>query len=103
MMVVSVPGVGLAGQATPGGALEPDRISIDPMDIDKHGRATGGGTSERESASISWDPETGKKTVTRTGDDRRAVLGKLTLKFVVGPSGTIRSWSVSPKKAASGS
>jgi hypothetical protein len=98
MTILDVPGIGIVGQMQQPGALKGGEVDILPTETDKQGRGTGGGLTEEEKLTISWDPDT-KKTE-RSWDDRPAIRGKLTLQFRLTPTGEIESWAVSPKKAA---
>jgi heat shock protein HslJ len=99
MRVLGVPGIrGLVGTRTPSGAINGDEVAINPTEVDGKGRGTGGGVEIEESSSISWN--TKDKQLERSWEDRPATRGKLTLKFHVSADGTIETWSMSPKKAA---
>jgi hypothetical protein len=98
LTVLDVPGIGVVGQMQTTRTMTGTDVDILPTEVDKQGRGTGGGVTEEENVSISWDKD-GKK-VERSWEERPAIRGKLTLKFNIAPGGEIESWSVSPKKAA---
>jgi hypothetical protein len=98
MIVLDVPGIGVVARMLSDYSSGGSDVTIEPTELDRQGRGTGGGVGEQESASISWNTES--KTTERSWEERPAIRGKLTLKFRIDPSGAIESWSVSPKKAA---
>lgn len=98
--VLEVPGIGVVGRLPQAGAMQGGEMEVEPTETDRRGRKRGGGLTREESVSVTW--EDGKKRVERTGDDRPAIRGKVTLKLVVGPDGKVESWFVSPRKAMEG-
>lgn len=100
MTILNVPGIGVVGQMPKAGAAKPGDATITPTQVDEKGRPVEGGVTTEESLTISWDADT--KEVERSWEERPAIRGRVTLKFNVTAAGGIESWSVSPKKAASG-
>jgi hypothetical protein len=100
MTVLSVPGIGVVGQMPKSGSRSEGETTITPTQVDKKGRPVEGGLTTETSTNISWDSD--GKEVERSWEERPAIRGKITLKFNVTAAGEIESWSVSPKKAASG-
>jgi hypothetical protein len=100
MTVLNVPGIGVVGQMPKPGTVKAGTSTITPTRVDKKGRPIEGGVTTEETASISWDTD-GKK-IEHSWEEQPAIRGKITLKFRVTAAGAIESWSVSPKKAASG-
>jgi hypothetical protein len=101
VMVLNVPGIGVVGQMQQLDTLGAGDVALVPDERDRKGRGTGGGVgSGEESYSVEYDPKSGE--VTRSWEEKPAFRGKVTLKFQVSGDGSVESWSVSPKKAASG-
>ena len=98
MIVLDVPGIGVVARMLKDDSMRGVEISIEPTEVDKRGRGTGGGVTEQETASVTWNTDSRK--IEHSWEERPAIRGKLTLKFELDPHGTIESWSVSPKKAA---
>lgn len=102
LLVADVPGVGVVGRFERAPAVRGDELKYQPTDFDEDGRPIPGGFREEQTASVSWDSETGKakrdEDLEIPGDSARG--GRLTIKFHLDADGRVESWSVSPKKQA---
>jgi hypothetical protein len=98
ILVLNLPGVGLVGQVVrQTGPL--GSVTIDPLELDREGRPTGGGVSSDASSTTSWDVRSGEKRTTTTGEKAKpSIRGKVTVRFEVGGDGVVRDWTVSGKK-----
>jgi len=98
ILVLNLPGVGLVGQVVKQkGPM--DFVAIDPLELDREGRPTGGGVNSGGSSSTHWDLSTKEKTTTSTGEKAKpSIRGKVTVRFEVGGDGVVRDWTVTGKK-----
>jgi len=94
--LVAVPGVsGAVGRIHRSDTPE---VQFSGSSPDKNGNLVGGSLEPVQSHNVSWNKKDGK-TMTSSGDDRSAVLGKCTIKFKLN-NGRVSEWSVSPKPKA---
>jgi len=91
--LLSVPGVGIVAKATKAGIGSNMSMSVVATETDEHGRPIGSGVAMTETASITYDPKTGKQVSSDL--EASTKLGKVKLFLTLDAQGRVTEWSAS--------